>query len=113
MRVLNVVKRHTTNYLFITSTSAGTIEGFIVMTDYHCGGESIRLWGDNTDTNFGGPSTILGCQQTCAIHEECAAFNVFDNICTFWAQGPLKPYKANKLDCYIKSKGGKQSQKLA
>ena len=84
-----------------------TVEGFIVMTDYHCGGESIRLWGDNTDANFGGPSSIISCKQTCAIHEECAAFNVFDNICTFWAQGPLKPYKANKLDCYIKSKGGK------
>ena len=108
-----MVKGNTAYCLFITFSSADTIEGFIVMTDYHCGGEDVRLWRDNTDTNFGGPSSILGCQQTCAIHEECAAFNVFDNICTFWAQGPLKPYKANKLDCYIKSKGGKQSQKLA
>ena len=107
-----MVKGHTTNCLFITPTSADTIEGFIVMTDYHCGGESIRLWGDNTDTNYGGPSNIFGCQQTCAFHEECAAFNLFDNICTFWAQAPLKPYKANGLDCYIKSKGRKQFQTL-
>ena len=107
-----MVKGHTTNCLFITPTSADTIEGFIVMTDYHCGGEGIRLWGDNTDTNYGGPSNIFGCQQTCAFHKECAAFNLFDNICTFWAQAPLKPYKANGLDCYIKSKGGKQCQTL-
>ena len=83
------------------------------MTDYHCGGESIRLWEDNTDTNYGGPSSIFDCQQMCAIHEECAAFNVFDNICTFWTQAPLNPYKANGLDCHIKSNGGKQCQTFA
>ena len=100
-------------HLFIPSTSVDTIKDFIVMTDYHCGGESIRLWEDNTDTNYGGPSSIFDCQQMCAIHEECAAFNVFDNICTFWTQAPLNPYKANGLDCHIKSNGGKQCQTLA
>ena len=106
-------KRISLIHPFIPSTSVDTIKGFIVMTDYHCGGESIRLWEDNTDTNYGGPSSIFDCQQMCAIHEECAAFNVFDNICTFWTQAPLNPYKANGLDCHIKSNGGKQCQTLA
>ena len=77
------------------------------MQGHHCGGESIYLWEDGSGTGYGTTGDLDLCIITCSMHDECAAFISYDNICAFWARAPLNPYRSRSADCYIKSKGDK------
>ena len=76
------------------------------MSGYHCGGENIYSWDDGSSTNYGTFDNLLNCKATCDIHDECAAFVFYNDICAFWARAPLNPYKSSHVACYIKSNDG-------
>merc|ERR1712135_251064 len=48
-----------------------SVEDYILMSGFHCGGDPIYQWNDGSSSNYGTIKDIPGCRQECTKREEC------------------------------------------
>jgi len=80
-------------------------DDYEILSNQHCGGESINSWNDGSEANYGTATELSECKQSCKDHSECAGFVQSETACGYWKMGPLNPYPFDKHTCYKKSDG--------
>eukprot|EP00930_Biecheleria_cincta_P069288 TRINITY_DN57040_c0_g1_i1.p1 TRINITY_DN57040_c0_g1~~TRINITY_DN57040_c0_g1_i1.p1 ORF type:complete len:3579 (-),score=472.83 TRINITY_DN57040_c0_g1_i1:116-10780(-) len=79
-----------------------------VLESHDCGGEDLLYWSSGKDSGFGKLfiDNLPGCKLMCMTHPECSGFilSAFDNRCSYWEKGTLKPFARQAHTCYKKVK---------